>query len=62
MLQDNLPALHGTTISKIFAEHISTLHQNRQAFIKTELSEMINRALHHHIRIKHQIYETGDSI
>ena len=62
VLQDNLPALDGTTISKTFAEHISTLHQNRQAFIKTEPSEMINRVLHHQICIKHQIYETGDSI
>ena len=62
VLYDKPPALHGTTISKTFAQHINALHQSRQAFIKSESSERIRRALHHQIRVKDQIYETGDSV
>ena len=62
VLYDKPPALHGTTISKTFAQHINTLHQSRQAFIKSELSERIHRALCHQICVKDQIYETEDSV
>ena len=62
VLYDKPPALHGTTISKTFAQHINALHQSRQAFIKSESSERIRRALRHQIRVKDQIYETGDSV
>ena len=61
-LYNKLPALHGTTISKTFTQHINALHQSKQAFIKSESSERITQALCHQIRVKDQICETGDSV
>ena len=62
VLVDKPPALQGSTISKVFAEHINTLHSSRQAFIKSESSEKIRRALRHQIRVKNQLFTCGDSV
>ena len=44
------PALTHTLTSKILKENLCYLHQSRQAFIESENSEQIRRALNHNIR------------
>ena len=57
-----LEALEGTTISKTFVKHLNALHSSCRAFIKAESSEQIRRALRHQIRIKDQIFQSGDKV
>ena len=39
IMNNNLPALQGTTSSEVFAEHLNALHAARKAFIQTEADE-----------------------
>ena len=62
VLNDDPPALFGTTVSDIFAKHLNALHSARQSFIKAESSERIRRALRHQIRVKAQVFDSGDKV
>ena len=41
VLVNKAPALEGTTISEVFAEHLNALYSARRAFIQAESSENI---------------------
>ena len=45
VLVDKAPALEGTAISEVFAEHLNALYSARRAFIQAESLERIGRAL-----------------
>ena len=57
------PALTHTPTSKILEENLRYLHKSRQAFIESENSEQIKRALSHNIRTySNTRFLTGDSV
>ena len=58
----NLPALDESTISRSLAEHLNILHSSRKAFIESECSERIRRALRHRIRASGVVYNRGDRV
>ncbi|KAJ8029371.1 hypothetical protein HOLleu_28749 [Holothuria leucospilota] len=60
-LTDKPPALEGTTISEYVAEHVRALHATRKAFIETESSEQIHRALCKQTRTLDS-FSTGDTV
>ena len=62
IMTDGLPALIGATSSKVFADHLNALHESRRAFIQSESSERIRRALRTKVRAAEDIYETGDRV
>ena len=64
VLSDNLSALEGQTESPTVAEHLSSLHLARTAFIMAESSEKIRRALHKQTRQTDAVYNytTGDEV
>ena len=62
LLTANPPALGGETMSKIFAEHLNTLHSAREAFIKSEADERLRRALRKKITTIEQNYDKGDTV
>ena len=62
ILIDRPPALQGTTISKEFAKHLNAMHSSHRAFIRAESSERIQWALRHKIRVKDQIFTSGDAV
>ena len=45
IMNDNMPALEGTTNNDVFAKHVNTLHAARRIFIQTEADEGIRGAL-----------------
>ena len=62
-LTDKLPALSGTTTSKMFGEHISALYRARKAFTETECSERLRRALRKQTRTsREEIQKWGQGI
>ena len=62
VLIDKPPALGGSTISEMFAKHLNTLYASRKAFIQSECSERIRRALRHQIRPSNTVFQTGDKV
>ena len=62
IMNDNLPALEGTTSSEVFAKHLNALHAARKIFIKTEADTRIRRALRNKVRASEQIFENGDRV
>ena len=62
-LSDQLPSLSTEPRSKVLSEHLYALHKAREAFVESENSEKIRRALTHNVRSSGDIkYETGDSV
>ena len=60
---DKLPALTPVATSKILADNLTVLHRAREAFIQSESSEKLRRALNHNIRTSGDIkYLSGDSV
>ena len=63
LLSDKPPALNEESQVDIIRQNLNTLHASRQAFIKSESSEKIRRALRHNIRSSGDIkYLSGDSV
>ena len=62
IMNNNLPALQGTTSSEVFAQHLNALHAARKAFIQTEADERIRRALWNKVRASEQIFENGERV
>ena len=50
IMNDNLPALEGTTSSEVFVKHLNALHTARKIFIQTEADARIRRALRNKVR------------
>ena len=60
---DKLPALTPVATSKILADNLTALHKAREAFIQSESSEKLRRALNHNIRTSGDMkYLSGDSV
>ena len=62
IMTDGLPALIGATSSKVFADHLNALHKSRRAYIQTESSERIRRALRTKVRAAEDIFKIGDRV
>lgn len=62
IMSDRLPALEGHTSSEILAEHLNLLHASRRAFIQSEASERIRRALRSKVRAIEQTFQNGDRV
>ena len=56
---DKLPALEGTTTSEAVANHIKAIYEARRAFVESESSERIRRALRHKVRSVERDYQLG---
>ena len=50
VLNDKIPALNGTTQSEEVARHLNAMHGARRAFVESEASTKIRRALRHNVR------------
>ena len=61
-MNDNPPALEGTTSSEVFAKHLNALYAARKIFIQTEADARIRRALRNKVRASEQIFENGDRV
>ena len=59
---DKLPALEGTTTSRIVASHLNALHSARRAYIEVESSEKVRRALKHKIRANATNFRMGEKV
>ena len=57
-----VPALEEFTSSEVFAKHLNALHAAREAYIQSEASERIRRALRHRIRASQQVFHTGERV
>lgn len=62
ILKDALPSLEGTTSSEKFAKHLNALHKARNAFMETEASERIRRALRAKVRAAEQKFDHGEPV
>ena len=59
---DKLPALSGATTSKTVADHITAYYAAKKAFVESECSERIRRALRHNVRSVEDVYKTGQKV
>ena len=63
VLVDSLPALEAVTSSQVVASHLNALHSARKAFIESESSERLRRALRHQVReFVGGEYQNGDLV
>ena len=62
IINDNLPALEGTTSSEVFAKHLNALHAARKIFIQTVADARVRRALRNKVRASEQIFENGNRV
>ena len=63
LMDDKPPALSGKPATQMIKENLQMLHKAREAFIQSEHSERIRRALAHNIRTSGEIkYITGDQV
>ena len=63
ILTNKPPALSGEPSTTLIKENLNALHKAREAFIQSEHSERIRRALSHNIRTSGDIkYVTGDQV
>ena len=62
ILEDNPSALEVTTSSEIVRKQITALHAARKAFIESESSECIRRALRKNIRTSGVNFKNGDKV
>ena len=60
ILHDELPAMTETTGSEVFAKHLNLLHASREAFIQSDASMRIKKALRHKLRCSQKVYIKGD--
>ena len=62
-IDNQLPALTQTSENEIIRKNLDALHAARQAYIKSESSERIARALSHNVRTYNDVkYYNGDSV
>ena len=62
IMTDGLPALDGKTSSEVFAHHMNALHASRKAFIESESSERIRRALRRNVSTVNRVWCHGDIV
>ena len=62
-LNDKLPALEGISTSEVVANNLNAMHAARKAFIESESSEKLRRAIRHQVRPSVvQSYKNGDLV
>lgn len=62
VITDGLPALEGRSHSEVLTMHMNALHSARKAFIESEYSERIRRALRSRVRASEEVFVPGDSV
>lgn len=62
IMTENAPALDGQTMSQVLGRHLNSLHAARKAFIESETSERIRRALRCKIRASEEKFLTNDRV
>ncbi|XP_064622512.1 uncharacterized protein LOC135484764 [Lineus longissimus] len=63
VLTDRIPALEGSTSSRVLGDHIQALHAAKKAFTQAECSERIRRALRKQTRTSmNTVYRLGDRV
>ena len=62
IFEASIPALEEATLSRTLFDHLQILHASRKAFIESEYSERIRRALRNRIRSSEVVYERGDRV
>ncbi|XP_066911985.1 uncharacterized protein [Clytia hemisphaerica] len=63
VLTDKLPALEGKTTSEVVRDNLNAMHSARKAFVASEASEKIRRALRHNVGSSVDVkYVTQDSV
>lgn len=62
IMSDGLPAMEGKTSSEVFAKHLNALHAARKAFIESESSERIRKALKKKVSTNNTIFHHGDRV
>ena len=63
ILTDRLPALDDFSAASIIRDNLNALNRARQAFIASESSEKLRRALRHNVRTSGDVkYVTGDKV
>ena len=56
------PALEGTTSCQAMGKHLTALYETRKAFIASESSEKVRRALRKQVRPSGEKFVTGDKV
>ena len=63
VLTNKLPAMESKTSSEIVLEHLTALHCARKAFVQSEASERLNRAIKKQTRSSTSlVFQNGDSV
>ena len=63
VLSDKSPAFSPPSSSKILPDNLNAPHKAREAFIMSESSERVRRALPHNVRTyNNNVFVTGDSV
>ena len=62
IMDDDLPALEGTSSEEVIAKHLNASLSARKAFISAEASEKIRRALKGNVRQSRKIFNEGDKV
>ena len=62
VMDDNLPALEGTSSEEVIARHLNASHSARKAFISAQASEKIRRALKGNVRQSGKPFTDGDKV
>ena len=63
VIDDRLPALEESVVSKTVAENVNAMHSARQAFTKCESSNKIRRALQSQVRTSNnEFYHNGEKV
>ena len=58
----NYTGLNESTLSETLAKHLCVLHDARRAFIQSESSERVKRALSNRIKSSEAVFERGDQV
>ena len=63
VLNNQLPAQNGVTLSELIASHLNSLHAARKGFLETEADEKLRRALRHKTRTATSlVHRNGDQV
>ena len=62
VMNDDLPALEGTSTSEVIARHLNACHAARKAFIAAEASEKIRRALKGSVKQTRKEFTNGEKV
>ena len=62
IMDDDLPALEGTSSEEVIARHLNASLSARKAFVSAQASEKIRRALKGNIRQSRKSFTDGDRV